>query len=257
MEFLNQELLNKVIEIANHAGDEIMKIYQRDFETYTKNDESPLTEADLESHKVICNGLQQLGLDFPIMSEESATESWDKRQTWQTYWLIDPIDGTKEFIKKNGEFTVNIALIHEHKSVLGVVYAPAKNKLYYAMESFGSYLAEDSNPAKKLEVKEIDSNKVVKVVGSRSHTSPDMAEYLTQFPQHEMVAMGSSLKLCAVADGTADIYPRLGLTSEWDTGAAQCVVEQAGAQVLVHNTNEPLLYNAKEDILNPYFIVKR
>ena len=250
-------LINKPIadicDIAVLAGEAILEIYQRDFAVQTKADESPLTEADLAAHNVIINALQIATPDIPILSEEAANISWEERQTWQTFWLVDPLDGTKEFIKKNGEFTVNIALIHNNKPVLGVVYAPVLDKLYFADEN-GAFLTE-KGATRRLQIQAPVAGEVIKIVGSRSHPSPDLAEYLTRFDQYEMVPVGSSLKFCMVAEGTAHIYPRLGPTMNWDTGAGHCVAEQAGATVCLLD-GSALRYNHQDSLLNPYFEVK-
>lgn len=245
-------LTQSVCDIARQAGEDILVIYQRDFAVQTKSDESPLTEADLAAHKRIVAGLTALTPDIPILSEEDANISWQERQQWQKFWLVDPLDGTKEFIKKNGEFTVNIALIENNKPVLGVVFAPVLDKMYFADEQ-GAFLTSTEG-TRKLSVVAPISGEVIKVVGSRSHPSPDLAEYLTRFEQHEMVPVGSSLKFCMVAEGLAHTYPRLGPTMNWDTGAGHCVAEKAGAKVQQLD-GSPLLYNHQESLLNPYFEV--
>lgn len=250
-------LINKPIadicDIAVLAGDAILEIYQRDFAVQSKADESPLTEADLAAHNVIVNALQIATPDIPILSEEAANISWEERQKWQTFWLVDPLDGTKEFIKKNGEFTVNIALISDNKPVLGVVYAPVLDKLYFADEN-GAFLTE-KGVTRRLQIKKPAVGEAIKIVGSRSHPSPDLAQYLTRFDKYEMVPVGSSLKFCMVAEGSAHIYPRLGPTMNWDTGAGHCVAEQAGATVCQLD-GSALRYNHQDSLLNPYFEVK-
>lgn len=246
-------LLPEVISIAQQAGVAAMEIYNKDFNIEYKGDDSPVTDADLAAHKVIVAGLKKLTPDTPILSEESAGISWQERQQWQAYWLVDPIDGTKEFIKKNGEFTVNIALIVDAKPVLGVVDAPALSQTYYAEHSLGAFKRDGDN-TQTLSVSLKENKGTIKVVGSRSHPSPDLAKYLTQFEAVDMVPKGSSLKLCLVAEGVADIYPRLGLTSEWDTGAGHAVAKIAGANI-TQLDGSPLLYNQKESYLNPFFIV--
>ena len=251
---INQALVTHCIAIAQRAGEAIMTVYQRDFSVDYKGDQSPLTEADLLAHQVIVKGLCEWPQALPILSEEDANIPWSTRQHWPTYWLVDPLDGTKEFIKKNGEFTVNIALVQQGVPVLGVVYAPAIQTLYWGAESLGAFKQVDDGAEVAIQAKAIQAGETVKVVGSRSHPSPDMAAYLAQFERHEMIAMGSSLKLCLVAEGAAHVYPRLGPTSEWDTGAAHAVALQAGAHVIT-TEGEPLLYNQKESLLNPYFIV--
>lgn len=257
-------LLVPVIDISRQAAAAILTVYDSDFSVQTKDDNSPLTKADLASHRCIVEGLRKLTPDWPILSEESADIDWDTRREWQRYWLVDPLDGTKEFIKRNGEFTVNIALIDQHRSVLSVVLAPVLKTVWFAADTFGARRAEladlqqpvntlDQLGAGVIQTRRPAPGKPV-VVASRSHVNEALQQYLDQLPEHERLACGSSLKFCRVAEGSADLYPRLGPTSEWDTAAAQCVVEQAGGQVLVAG-GEPLAYNRKESILNPEFLV--
>lgn len=255
----NQEFIDKINKIAIDAGKKIMAIYEMDFEVYEKSDESPLTEADLASHHHIINELAALKTRFPVLSEESDDTIWNDRKSWTTYWLIDPLDGTKEFIKKNGEFSVNIALIHENEPVLGVVYAPALDVLYFASKTIGAWKTE-AGETKRIYVSEKVATPL-RVVGSRSHQSNSMLEYLNQYSNFDMIPMGSSLKICLVAEGKADLYPRLGPTCEWDTAAAHAVVNAAGGHCVIYDENansesEELRYNTKESLLNPYFIVK-
>ncbi|WP_282110356.1 3'(2'),5'-bisphosphate nucleotidase CysQ [Shewanella algicola] len=246
--------LHKIVELAKEAGDAIMQVYaQADLGVEVKQDDSPVTAADIASHHVIVAGLKRHFADIAVMSEEAADISWAERQAWQTYWLIDPLDGTKEFIKRNGEFTVNIALIHQGKAVAGVVYAPVLNKCYSGVIGQGAWLEQDSKVT-SLDISERQIQTPPIAVGSRSHVSPDVAQYLEQVGEHNMLSVGSSLKFCMVAEGQADVYPRLGLTSEWDTAAAQAVLESAGGVVLAYPAMTPLEYNQKENILNPYFI---
>ncbi|MCC2616846.1 3'(2'),5'-bisphosphate nucleotidase CysQ [Aestuariibacter halophilus] len=247
--------------IARQAGAAIMDIYQQDFGVYEKQDASPLTDADLAAHNVIVKGLSGLS-ELPILSEESADIDWQTRQQWDRYWLVDPLDGTKEFIKKNGEFTVNIALIDNGKPVLGVVYAPALDVCYVGIDQHGAFKISEGQRS-PITPKAHQQGETWKVVGSRSHQSPEIQALLERLPgDTELVAMGSSLKLCLVAEGAAHLYPRLGPTSEWDTGAAQAVVEAAGGSVTVIDSDDPLRedaaplrYNQKESVLNPYFLV--
>ncbi len=249
-------LLQQVIDIAQQAGDQIMLVYKRDFKQYTKTDNSPLTEADLAAHKVIVNGLRKIS-DLPCLSEESdpAEISWAKRINWNEYWLIDPLDGTKEFINQNDEFTVNIALIKEGKAILGVVYCPPLQRFYYAEQSVGAFKKEPGCPAIKIKVAdEPKDGESWHVVGSRRHGAMALDKFSKSLGQVETLSMGSSLKLCLVAEGKAHLYPRLALTCEWDTGAAQAVVEMAGGRVLTTDLT-PLMYGQKEELLNPYFIV--
>ena len=196
---------------------------------------------------------RRLRPDIPVLSEESATVEWSERSDWAEYWLIDPLDGTKEFIKRNGEFTVNIALIQGRQAALGVVHAPAAQRCFYGYRDGGAFEQVNAAPPQRIVVTAATQTPV-RVVGSRSHRGTSLDAYLERLGEHVMVPMGSSLKLCLVASGAADIYPRLGPTSEWDTAAAQAVVEAAGGRV-VTTDNQPLLYNAKADILNPEFLV--
>ncbi|NMH59484.1 3'(2'),5'-bisphosphate nucleotidase CysQ [Alteromonas ponticola] len=258
---LPDPLAQQILRIAKKAGNEIMGIYEKDFDIYEKQDTSPLTEADLAAHKCIVKELKELS-DLPILSEESADIDWEERQTWQQYWLVDPLDGTKEFIKKNGEFTVNIALIDNGKPTMGVVYAPARKEAYVGIVGKGAWI-ETAAGTQPIAARQHRSGETWKVVGSRSHQSPEIKNLLEQLEgETELVAMGSSLKLCLVASGDAHLYPRLGPTSEWDTGAAHAVALAAGANVTVLDPDnpldpdaEPLSYNQKSSVLNPFFLV--
>ncbi len=248
-------LLDPVREIAQRASQEILKVYATDFNVAQKQDRSPLTEADLAAHETICEGLEKLTPNVSILSEESSSKvPYSTRSKWQSYWLVDPLDGTKEFIKKNGEFTVNIALIDAHGPVLGVVHVPVTNTCYFAARGRGAFKQEGDASPQKLSTRKANPQKLV-VSGSRSHGGEALQSFVESLPgEVELISKGSSLKLCLVAEGNADIYPRFGPTSEWDTGAAQAVVEQAGGSVVTLSF-ERLSYNAKEDILNPYFLV--
>ena len=246
-------MINDILAIARNAGEAILNIYERDFVTYEKSDQSPLTEADLAAHEVIVTGLKALTPNLPVLSEESSTNSWEERKQWSKYWLVDPLDGTKEFIKRNGEFTVNIALIEDHKPVMGVVYAPVLRRFYFADEN-GAYRQDQGSEAVKLSVAPRIDDRPWNVVASRSHMSDETKTFIEKLGECELVSMGSSLKLCLVAEGAADVYPRFALTSEWDTAAAQCVVERAGGSVVTPEF-EPLLYNTKDSFLNSFFIV--
>lgn len=246
-------LLNEIEKIAVDAGKVILEIYNSaDFGVEMKSDDSPLTKADLAAHKVIVTGLYDITPEIPVLSEESADIPYSERKNWDKYWLVDPLDGTKEFIKRNGEFTVNIALIEDGKPVVSVVYVPVQDISYSAAKGYGAFKKADGN-REQIHIHKPARNIPV-VVGSRSHMSEDVKKYLQKLGSHEMTSMGSSLKFCLVAEGKADLYPRLGLTSEWDTAAAQCVVEQAGGSVVTLD-NLPLQYNTKESLLNPYFMV--
>lgn len=247
------KFLPDVISIAEQAGSAIMAIYQQDntaFNITDKADTSPLTAADLAAHQLIVSALSKLTPLLPILSEEAADISWDIRKNWQRYWLVDPLDGTKEFIKRNGEFTVNIALIDNGEPVLGVIYAPVLGKTYYASKGQGAFI-KTGRAVKQAKVS--TPGKVIRIVGSRSHPSPDLAGYLNQFPQHEMVAVGSSLKFCLVAEGAADVYPRFGPTMQWDTGAGHIIALEAGASVQFSGISSKVYQ--REDLHNPEFIV--
>ena len=245
-------VLPAIREIARAAGARIMTIYERDFETREKDDRSPLTEADLASHRHIVAALQALTPDWPVLSEESKQLDFDQRRGWRRYWLVDPLDGTKEFIKRNGEFTVNIALIDEHEPVLGVVYAPARDLEFYGCRGEGASRRSGDGQPRAIGVN-AGHDGPIRVVGSRSHRGSSLDGFLTRIGAHEMVPMGSSLKICLVADGSADVYPRLGPTSEWDTAAAHAVLAAAGGE-LVDTAGKSLRYNAKPDLLNPHFV---
>jgi len=248
-----EELCLRCVDIARDAGHAIMEIYQKDFAVTEKTDKSPLTEADLASHRLILEGLSELTPDIPILSEESEKPSFEERSGWITYWLIDPLDGTREFVKGNGEFTVNIALIHEHRSIIGIIHVPVKGTDYFAWQHGGSYKAEAGGRARKISVKKLDGSRIT-VAGSRSHGSELMQKYLKQLGEVELLSMGSSLKFCLVAEGRADLYPRLGFTAEWDTAAAHCIVVEAGG-FITDTDMLALEYNTKDSLRNPYFLV--
>lgn len=246
-------LLAPVIDAARRAGQRIMKIYESDFDVEFKDDQSPLTAADTAAHRCIVDALTRLEPAFPVLSEESSELPYEERRHWRTYWLVDPLDGTKEFIHRNGQFTVNIALVHDHDPVLGVVYVPAEGMLYYGAEGQGAFKQADGAPPQPIRVRRPAPERLV-IVGSRSHQTPVFAEYLRRLDgDYELISIGSSLKFCLVAEGKADLYPRLGPTSEWDTAAAHCVVIQAGGFV-VDLSGKPLRYNTKASVLNPYFL---
>ena len=247
-----KSLIDPVVALAEDAGRAILEVYSSDFEVQSKDDNSPLTQADLASHLCIVAGLEALTPDLPIISEEAGLPAFVERSQWDRYWLIDPLDGTREFVNRNGEFTVNIALIKSNQPVFGVVHVPVQNKTYIGCEGHGSEL-RDGGQVTAIRVAN-SSNVPVRIVGSRSHRGSSLDAFLEKLGESDMVPMGSSLKFCTVAEGNADVYPRLGPTSEWDTAAAQAVVEQAGGQVLELD-GKPLSYNKKSDILNPWFVV--
>lgn len=249
-------LLPKIEQLAKQAGEAILEIYHADEAAQNvtqKSDESPLTAADLASHRTIIDGLTLITPEIPKLSEESTGITWRERQQWQRYWLIDPLDGTKEFIKRNGEFTVNIALVDNGLPILSVVYAPVLDKCYSGIFGEGAWL-DDGQQRQTLDVSAQQTAEVTRVVGSRSHPSEHMQSFLAQLGEVEVVPVGSSLKLCMVAEGKAEIYPRLGPTCEWDTAAGHCVAISAGAVVL-DPQGELLKYNQKESLLNPWFLV--
>jgi 3'(2'), 5'-bisphosphate nucleotidase len=245
--------MHGAVDIAVDAGKAILDVYESDFAVEHKDDKSPVTAADHAAHAVIIARLAQMTPDIPRLSEESGLPDFAIRRTWESYWLIDPLDGTKEFIKRNGEFTVNIALIEDHIPALGIVAVPAKDVVYYGCRGAGAWRREGAAAPRRIAVSPLKAAPL-RVVGSRSHASPSLAAYADKLGEHELVSMGSSLKLCLVAEGAADVYPRLGPTSEWDTAAAQAIVECAGGTV-VDVSGAPLRYNTKADILNPHFLV--
>jgi 3'(2'), 5'-bisphosphate nucleotidase len=245
-------LVPGVISLAREAGKAILKVYgEVDPAVEYKRDNSPLTQADLVSHQIIVDGLVELSPEWPILSEESREIAFSQRQKWGYFWLVDPLDGTKEFLKRNGEFTVNIALMEDGAPILGVVYAPAIDRLYYGARGAGSF-KEEGGVLSPIRTATADAG-TIRVVMSRSHGSGEESlERFTGGAPCEFVSMGSSLKFCLVAEGVADIYPRTGPTMEWDTAAAQCVVEQAGGTVTDLDGNA-MVYN-KPVLLNPGFV---
>jgi 3'(2'), 5'-bisphosphate nucleotidase len=270
------------IQAAIAAGKSINEVYHsEDFAVEYKSDKSPLTLADQKSHEIIMNVLTEF--DIPILSEEGQDTPYAQRKDWERFWVIDPLDGTKEFIKRNGEFTVNIALIENSRPVLGIIFVPDRNTLYFAGQDFGAYKLEDgpfnemleAEAASKEEVRDfldqiiglstrlpvMDQQRAsLTIVGSRSHKTAELEAYVAEkrnaFGDVEFISAGSSLKICLVAEGKADLYPRLGPTMEWDTAAGQAIAENAGASVYQYDTAKPLIYN-KADLHNPWFIVQR
>lgn len=278
------------IKAAIEAGHAILDVYHSaDFEVEKKDDKSPLTLADRRAHDVIIQHLSRF--DIPILSEEGKDIPYEERKSWEKFWLVDPLDGTKEFIKKNGEFTVNIAMIVHNRPVAGFVFVPDKNILYFASGQFGSYMIDLSrldgrlsailaNNEGQFDLSETEAAEILSalidrstklpinqpadrpytIAGSRSHSTPELEVFVEEkrgeYGEVEFISAGSSLKLCLVADGRADIYPRTGPTMEWDTGAGQAIVECSGGKVLQYDTDQPLLYN-KENLLNPWFVVVR
>jgi len=250
----HEDLLEQIRSIAKAAGEAILDVYERDFDVETKDDRSPLTEADRVSHRIITERLAALRPVFPVLSEEAADEEHRERFEWARYWLVDPLDGTKEFIKRNGEFTVNIALIDDHAPVLGAVLAPALGREYFGGPAAGGAWRADGDGAPASIRVAGPGPGPLRVVGSRSHANAGALErYLDALGPHELKPMGSSLKICLVAEGEADVYPRFGPTSEWDTAAAHAVLKGAGGCIM-DLVGRPLRYNRKESLLNPHFL---
>ena len=246
-------LLPEVLRIVEAAGTAILEVYASGHDVEYKADDSPITRADRAAHDILSAGLRQLTPDIPVLSEESAAEhAPGVRHRWSDFWLIDPLDGTKEFINRNGEFTVNVALVRDHKPVLGVVAAPVLNLVYYGVAGAGAFVAHEGGAAQPIKVRHPAADPLV-IVGSRSHRGDSLDSVLERIGAHEMRPMGSSLKFCLVAEGTADFYPRLGPTCEWDTAAAQAVVEAAGGSVTTLD-GLPLRYNERDTLLNPHFL---
>lgn len=238
-------------DIARRAAEAILKVYESDFSVDHKDDRSPLTAADLAAHGVIVRALHELTPGWPVLSEESAHIGWDERRQWSRYWLVDPLDGTREFVKRNGEFTVNIALIDAHRPILGVVQTPVTGELASAWDGGGAWLAErEGAPARRIGTRRRPVP--LRVAGSRSHASERENGLLARLGKHDKIALGSSLKFVRIAAAEADLYLRLGPTSEWDTAAGQCVLEQAGGAVLDFH-GQPLRCNWRESLINPEF----
>jgi 3'(2'), 5'-bisphosphate nucleotidase len=247
-----RRLLDSVCDIARAAGSAILEVYGSNFTVSRKADDSPLTEADRAAHAIIARELAALDRSIPLLSEESAPEDHATRRSWSRYWLVDPLDGTKEFVKRNGEFTVNVALVVDGRAVLGAVYAPVLDRLYFGALALGAWRRDATASPHAIAVRKTAASPL-RVVGSRSHPSPELARYLARLGPHEITDMGSSLKICLIAEGAADVYPRLGPTSEWDTAAAQAILESAGGR-MIDLAGRPLRYNSKDDLLNPHFL---
>ncbi len=244
-------MAEELLPIVEQAGAAIMKIYDSGFTVQHKEDDSPLTLADLESQRVILEGLKRITPDIPVLSEESAAAPWAERQTWRELWVVDPLDGTREFVKRNGEFTVNIALVVDHEPLLGVVSAPAQGLMFWGAKGVGAFT--EHRGAKRTAIHTTAPQRPLRVIGSRSHASAETAAYLEKLAEHVMTGVGSSLKFCLLAEGKADLYPRFGPTSEWDTAAGQAVLEAAGGQV-TRADGHPMRYNCRESVLNGNFI---
>jgi len=246
------DLMHAVVALAREAGGEILRIYGDGPAVEYKGDHSPVTAGDLAAHHWIMAGLARLTPHVPRLSEEGGDIPFAERRSWTRLWLTDPLDGTLEFVKRNGEFTVNIALIDSVRPVLGVVHAPALATTYYAAEAAGAWKQAGKEAATVLRT--VATRQPPRLLASRSHVSPELEALLTRLPSHEVLHIGSSLKFCLVAEGRADFYPRLGPTSEWDTAAGQCIVEEAGG-IVTDTAGSPLWYNTRESMLNPHFCV--
>lgn len=263
-----KEELKIAIEAAVKGGAEIMKIYQKDFQVEMKEDNSPLTIADKKANEIINSYL--IKTDHPIISEENKQTDYSIRKNWNTCWIVDPLDGTKEFVKRNGEFTVNIALIKNHKPIVGVIYVPDSKVLYYAdvdkQTAYKCILQGHETDFEEIKINSIllevqsSNSETIKVVGSRSHMSMETEDFInslkSEYKNIEIVSKGSSLKFCMVAEGLADVYPRFAPTMEWDTAAGQAICEAVGLQVISKETDKPLLYN-RENLLNSWFLVSK
>jgi 3'(2'), 5'-bisphosphate nucleotidase len=245
-------LIDSVAELARAAGAAILEVYAGQFAVESKADASPLTVADMRSHQIIVEGLRALTPDIPVLSEEASDIPFATRAAWSRYWLVDPLDGTKEFVSRNGEFTVNIALVENHRPTLGVVYLPVKAVLYGASAEVGAF-RESAGRRETIRVR-VPAASPLRVVGSRSHRDATTDKLLPQLAPFDLVSIGSSIKFCLVAEGSADFYPRFGPTSEWDTAAAQAVVNAAGGAVVTLD-GAALRYNTKDSLLNPSFLV--
>ena len=243
-------MLPDVIRIADEASEKVLHIYQSDFKVSYKEDESPITAADVASHDIIIKGLREISRDIPILSEEGAQATWEERKHWRRFWLVDPIDGTKEFAQRTGEFTVNIALIENGEPVMGVVTAPALNEAFWGIKGEGASKRDRTGQVHRIRVAESQATK--RVVASKNHLNDETRAFIETLGEHKTIQAGSSLKFSRIAEGQADIYPRMGPTSEWDTAAAHAVLLAAGGNVNALD-GKPLRYG-KENVLNPYFV---
>jgi 3'(2'), 5'-bisphosphate nucleotidase len=251
---MNKEFLEPVAAIARDAGKAILAVYETDFDVERKDDNSPLTQADMAAHEAIATGLTELTPGIPVLSEEDADISWEERKKWSSYWLVDPLDGTKEFVKRNGEFTVNIALINGDQATVGVVHAPVSGTTWLGCQAVGAFRQHAGEEPVRIETRR-PPVRPIRLISSRSHANESVENMAQQIGDCKRLSAGSSLKFCYIAEGRADLYPRFGPTCEWDTAAAQAVVTAAGGEVLDAKTLESLRYNQQESLLNPFFIV--
>lgn len=253
-----QSLLSDIVSISKQAGQKILEIYNSgDFDVQIKDDDSPLTKADLAAHNLIVDFLGKKYPDIPCLSEESSEITFEQRKHWKQCFIIDPLDGTKEFIARNGDFTVNIGLQENGKCILGVIYVPVSDITYFAAEGVGAFKQQQEQAVEKIKVRKLqqkNGKNHLTIVASRRHGIEQVKTLCQNFASYDLTSHGSSLKMCMVAEGSADFYPRLALTSEWDTAAAQAIVEQAGGRIVQLDFSE-MTYNQKENILNPFFLV--
>ena len=250
---LSLEQIDSLIDIAKEAGESVMEIYSTNFDYQIKKDDSPLTMADISSNDIINHSLKELTPDIPILSEENSDIPYEERYLWEKYWLVDPLDGTKEFIQRNGDFTVNIALIHNNRPVCGVIYVPVTKELYWGTKTNGSHYIDEKGLQTSINVsKKTDGS--IRLAMSRSHPSDELNKIMSKIKTKEVITAGSSLKFCLVANGNADCYPRFGPTSEWDTAAGEAIVIFAGGYVCQED-GQQILYNKKNDYINTSFIV--
>ena len=246
--------IESTIEIARLAGEKILEYYESELCVVAKDDDTPLTEADLAANRTIIEQLRQMTPEIPILTEESCNVPFAERCEWQTYWLVDPLDGTREFIKRNGEFSVNIALIHHGCPILGVVHAPVLDVTYWAYQGGGAWKQEADKSSQPIKVRTAPLTEVTIARSRAPLNGGRLSRFLDRLGKYNVVSMGSALKSCLVAEGRADLYAKLGPTCEWDTGAAQCIVEQAGGHVTDTQMRD-LRYNTRESLLNPHFFV--
>jgi len=247
------QLTQEALSVAHLAGNRILEVYAADYDVSFKQDQTPVTTADLAAHDLIVDHLQKLEPQYPVLSEESECISYKERTRWSTYWLVDPLDGTREFLRRNGEFSVNIALIHHNRPIAGVIVAPVLGIAYFATQGAGAFKQLGDAPATEIHVRSAPN--LITVARSRSPvTGPRLQKFLDGLGRHDEIPMGSALKSCLVAEGVADVYARLGPTGEWDTAAAQCIVEEAGGHIRDVNSQK-LTYNMRESLINPNFLV--
>lgn len=249
-----EKLLPRVIQIAFAAGEAILRVYQHKlYQIQTKDDASPVTQADILAHHIIQEALTKLTPDIPIISEEGRAPAFQQRKQWPLFWLVDPLDGTKEFIAKTDDFSVNIALIQNHEPILGVIISPCRRVAYFASQGAGAFFQDEKGVVKALVTRKWFEKDALSITVSRRHTSERIAKLMDSIGEYSILAMGSSLKFCAIAEQRADLYPRFGPTNEWDTAAGHCILSEAGGAV-VDLQGLALRYNTKEDMLNPAFL---